>query len=170
MRGSKSIVSSAILSLAMWGAADASAATPPAFAKAPAAADCQKLGGEVSALIDSRKSSPNISAARSEFQVGIMECMEGNSVSANGHYLQAKDLLNSPVKKTPTPVAKAPEPIDADCQKSGGEVSALIDTSASSPNIAAARSVFQAGIMQCMEGDDAEANKLYSQAKAILKP
>ena len=170
MRGSKFIVSSAILSLAMWGAVDASAATPPAPAKAPAVADCQKLGGEVSAMIDSRRSSPNISAARSEFQVGIMECMEGDDASANGHYLQAKDLLSSPVKKAPTPVAKAPEPVEVDCQKTGSEISALIDTSARSPNIATARAVFQAGIMQCMEGDDAEANKLYSQAKSMLKP
>ena len=54
------------------------------------------MGGEVSALIDQRKDSPNIAQARSVFQVGIMECMEGSDDVANGHYQEAKNLLAGP--------------------------------------------------------------------------
>ena len=46
--------------------------------------------------------------------------------------------------------------------------SAIIDTAATSQNIAPARSVFQRGIMECMEGDDAAANKHYQEAKTLL--
>lgn len=66
---------------------------PVAHSTAPAQADCQKLGSDVSALIDQRRDSPNIAQARSVFQLGIMECMEGDDVVANQHYANAKRLL-----------------------------------------------------------------------------
>src|ERR1043165_7400236 len=55
-----------------------------------------------------------------------------------------------------------------DCQTFGSEVSVLIDKERASPNIASARAVFQRGIMNCMEGDSDEANKLYLEAKRLL--
>jgi hypothetical protein len=57
---------------------------------------------------------------------------------------------------------------DADCEKTGSDVSALIDASAMSPNISAARAVFQVGIMNCMEGRSDEANKQYQSARKLL--
>jgi hypothetical protein len=68
--------------------------------------DCRKAGNEVSSLIDNRTASPNLPAARAVFQVGIMECMEGDDVSANKHYEQAKELLASDAPVTPSPVEK----------------------------------------------------------------
>lgn len=165
MRGSKTILSSLILSAVLSGAAIA------APAKAPAEADCQRVGGEVSALIDANKTAPNIAAARSSFQLGIMECMESDNANANKHYQEAKTLLtgeNPPVPTAPRPGAAKTVVVEADCQRVGGDVSALIDTNRTSPNIAAARAVFQMGIMECMEGDDGTANKHYQQAKTLL--
>ena len=82
-------------------------AAPPAVRlSAPAQPDCQKMGSDVSVLIDQRKDSPNIAAARSVFQVGIMECMEGSDDLANKHYLDAKNLLAgaaSPTSSIRTP-------------------------------------------------------------------
>ena len=170
MRGSKLIVSSVILSAAVFGAAWAAPAAP---AKVPAVADCQQVGGEVSALIDTKTTSPNIAPARSTFQLGIMECMEGDDVAANRHYDQATALLTGIAPKPPVVPAKPavsvpPAVVTADCQKLGGEVSALIDAKTTSSNIAPARSVFQVGIMECMEGDDVAANRHYEQAKTLL--
>jgi len=170
MRGSKLIVSSVILSAAVFGSAWAAPAAP---ARAPVVADCQQVGGEVSALIDTKTTSPNIAPARSAFQLGIMECMEGDDVAANRHYDQATSLLTGVVPKPPVVPAKpavyvSPAAVAADCQKVGGEVSALIDTKTTSSNIAPARSAFQVGIMECMEGDDVAANKHYEQAKTLL--
>ncbi len=170
MRGSNRIVSSVILSMAVCGAA---MGAPGAPAKVPAVADCQQLGSEVSALIDTKTASPNIAPARSAFQIGIMECMEGNDAAANKHYEQAQALLTGVAPKPPVtpakpPVVAPPAAITADCQQVGGEVSALIDAKVASPNIASARSAFQVGIMECVEGDDAAANKHYEQAKTLL--
>lgn len=67
--------------------------TPAAHSTAPTQPDCQKLGSDVSALIDQRTDSPNIAKARAVFQLGIMECMEGDDVVANQHYTNAKKLL-----------------------------------------------------------------------------
>ena len=66
---------------------------PVVHSTAPAQPDCQKVGSDVSALIDQRKDSPNIAQARAVFQMGIMECMEGDDVVANQHYTDAKNLL-----------------------------------------------------------------------------
>ena len=98
----------ALFCAAMAGAAMAAPAaspgthTPPAVvhSTAPTQPDCQKMGSDVSALIDQRKDSPNIATARAVFQVGIMECMEGSDDAANKHYDQAKDLLAGPVNPT----------------------------------------------------------------------
>ena len=57
--------------------------------------DCRKAGNEVSALIDNRTGAQNLPAARAAFQVGVMECMEGDDTAANKHYEQAKQLLAS---------------------------------------------------------------------------
>jgi hypothetical protein len=165
MRASNTILSSLILSAVLSGAAIA------APAKAAPEADCQRVGGEVSALIDANKTAPNIAAARSSFQVGIMECMESDNTNANKHYQEAKTLLTGEqpaLPASPRPAAAKAAAIEADCQRVGGDVSALIDVNRTSPNIAAARSVFQMGIMECMEGDDANANKHYQQAKTLL--
>ena len=74
--------------------------TPAVHSTAPTQPDCQKLGSDVSALIDQRKESPNIAQARAVFQLGIMECMEGDDVVANQRYAAAKKLLaeNFPVR------------------------------------------------------------------------
>lgn len=73
-------------------AAPAKAAAQPVAVQA-APVDCRRFGGEVSALIDAKRSSPNIAAARAAFQFGIMDCMEGDDVAANKNYQQVKDLL-----------------------------------------------------------------------------
>lgn len=67
--------------------------TPAVHSTAPTQPDCQKLGSDVSALIDQRRDSPNIAQARAVFQLGIMECMEGDDVVADQHYTNAKNLL-----------------------------------------------------------------------------
>ena len=109
MRGSKYILSGLVLGASLWGAATGAPAATPANAPAAAVADvdCQKLGGEVSALIDKGTRSPNISAARAAFQVGIMECMEGDDAAANKHYLDAKKLLSDNQQKAPDSSPKA---------------------------------------------------------------
>jgi hypothetical protein len=171
MRVSMSIFSGAVLGVIVWGAAMAAPAVPRAVEK-----DCQKMGGEVSALIDARQTSSNISTARAIFQAGIMDCMEGDDVAANNHYQDAKNLLTTdqkatvtaPVKPAASAVTAATPVVEKGCQKLGGEVSALIDTSGTSPNISTARAVFQAGIMDCMEGDDVAASKHYLEAKNLL--
>jgi len=66
---------------------------PAAHSTATAQPDCQKVGSDVSALIDQRRDSPNIAQARAVFQMGIMECMEGDDVVANQRYTDAKKLL-----------------------------------------------------------------------------
>jgi hypothetical protein len=101
MRGSKSVVSSLILGLTLFGVAAAAPAAPPARAPVTVAVDCQKTGGEVSAMIDKERMSPNIAAARAAFQVGIMECMEGDDATANKHYEDAKKLLSNETSKAP---------------------------------------------------------------------
>ena len=101
MRGSKSLVSGLILGLAIFGVAAAAPVAPPAKALATAEADCLKVGGEVSKMIDKSAMSPNIAAARAAFQVGIMVCMEGDDATANKHYEDAKKLLTSETPKTP---------------------------------------------------------------------
>jgi hypothetical protein len=100
MRGSKMVLTGAVLAFGMWGAAIAAPAVVPAQ---PAVEDCQKMGGEVSALIDKQNTSPNLPAARSAFQVGIMECMDGDDAAANKHYQDAKKLLTEDQKVTPPP-------------------------------------------------------------------
>jgi hypothetical protein len=112
MRVPMSIVFTVITTAALYGTASAApAATYSAATKiAPSAgtqADCQKTGSDVSALIDKRIDSANISAARAAFQVGIMECMEGDNSAANQHYQQAKKLLASEQEApSPAPLQK----------------------------------------------------------------
>jgi|SRR5579871_5971418 len=101
MRDSKSLVSGLILGLAMFGVAAAAPAAPPAKAPVSAEADCQKIGGDVSKMIDKNATSPNIAAARAAFQMGIMVCMEGDDATANKHYDDAKKLLTSEAPKAP---------------------------------------------------------------------
>jgi hypothetical protein len=84
------------------------AAPPVVRSSAPSQPDCQKTGSDVSALIDQRKDSPNIAAARSVFQIGIMECMEGSDDAANQHYADAKTLLNG--QPAPTGSIRLPSP------------------------------------------------------------
>ena len=168
MRVSISILSGTVLGVIVWATAIASPAAAATVEK-----NCQKIGGEVSALIDTKGTSPNISTARAIFQAGIMECMEGDDVAANRDYRDAKNLLTNDQKATLVSPAKpsvtAAMPVaDKDCQKLGGEVSSLIDARQTSPNISTARAVFQAGIMDCMEGDDTAANKHYLEAKNLL--
>jgi hypothetical protein len=102
MRGSKSLISGLVLGLSLMGVAAAAPVAAPAKAPTAAAeADCQKTGGEVSALIDKSRASPNIAAARAAFQVGIMVCMEGDDATANKHYDDAKKLLSNETPKAP---------------------------------------------------------------------
>src|SRR5215475_11861726 len=102
MRGSKTILSSLILSAALSGFAIA------APAKVPAEADCQRVGGEVSALIDAKGTSPNIASARAAFQMGIMECMEGDNSNANKHYQDARALLTGEQPRVPVAPRSGP--------------------------------------------------------------
>lgn len=164
MRKVNGIISGAFLSLAFCGAAIA------APTGAAGSAECQQAGSEVSALIDAKAGSPNLPAARAAFQVGIMDCMEGNEASANNHYQEARRLLGEPAVLRPAPAKPAaPQTVVAkDCQQAGGEVSALIDARQASLNLPAARAAFQIGIMQCMEGDDIGAGKHYEEAKRLL--
>jgi hypothetical protein len=69
------------------------AVAPPA-ALVSAEIDCDKLGSEVSALIDAEISSPNISAARAAFELGVADCMFGQNGHAIVHYQQAQNLLS----------------------------------------------------------------------------
>ena len=101
MRGSKNLVSGFVLGLSLIGVAAAAPVAAPAKAPIAAEADCQKNGGEVSALIDKSRMSPNIAAARAAFQIGIMECMEGDDAKAIKHYDDAKKLLTNETPKAP---------------------------------------------------------------------
>ena len=99
----------------MWTAAAAAPANAPSpSVTTPAAsageADCQKVGGDVSALIDKGTRSPNVAAARAVFQVGIMECMDGDDAAANKHYDDAKKLLTNELQTAPV---TAPKPKQA---------------------------------------------------------
>ena len=111
MRMSNTIALSLAFSIAFCGMGFAAQTTAPAKTPAGASAtatatrvsieaDCQKFGGEVSALIDREKTSPNIASARSLFQRGIMDCMEGDQEAANSLYWQAKQLLDAGAAKT----------------------------------------------------------------------
>jgi hypothetical protein len=92
MRIAITIATAALASLSLCSAA----LTAPAATRNPVApvVDCRKSGNEVSALIDNKFGSPNLPAARAMFQIGVMECMEGDDVAANTHYEQAKALLD----------------------------------------------------------------------------
>lgn len=106
MRIAITIATAALASLSISSAALAAPVanhTPPA-----PVVDCRKAGNEVSALIDNKFGSPNLPAARAMFQVGVMECMEGDDVAANTHYEQAKDLLNGKLDTTPPVPAPLP--------------------------------------------------------------
>jgi heme oxygenase len=112
MRAAMSMVSGAVAIAVLWGTAIAAPATalagphtvaPPAEAKL----DWQKLGSDVSALIDKRLDSANISRARAAFQVGVMECMEGDNVGAANHYQEAKKLLASDREQVPISLPKS---------------------------------------------------------------
>jgi len=170
MIGFKKTVLSMILGAMFCGAAIAA----PAGTSPAADTECQRVGGEVSALIDASASAPNLPGARAAFQLGIMECMEGDDANASKHYQDAKTLLGKappppPVPLQPKPaVVPIPEVAGADCQKAGSDVSALIDTSVGAPNLPGARAVFQVGIMECIEGDVVAANKHYSDARKLL--
>jgi len=163
MRLPKTVASCLLFSMISWTAVSAA---EPAISQN----DCQKVGGEVSALIDSETASPNLPAARAVFQRGIMNCMEGDSDEANKLYLEAKKLLGNASFPTPASASAAPAPLvlEDNCQTLGSEVSALIDKERASSNIASVRAVFQRGVMACMEDDTAEANRLYREAKRVL--
>jgi hypothetical protein len=168
MRVSINMLAGAVFGVLVSGSVIAAPAATTTVEK-----DCQKVGGEVSALIDAKGTSPNISTARAVFQTGIMECTEGDDVAANKDYQDAKNLLTTDQKAifvapAKTPVIAATPVADKDCQKMGGEVSALIDARRTSPNLSTARAIFQAGVMDCMEGDDVAANKHYLQARNLL--
>ena len=105
MNSSTRILSGLAISVFLCGASIAATVTEPAHGQA--SSDCRKLGSEVSALIDSRTDSPNIAAARSVFQVGIMECMEGSDESASRHYQEVKTLLGGEQQK-PTASIRLP--------------------------------------------------------------
>ena len=109
MRIAIGIAVAVLASASFWNFALADpVATQNRTAPAAAAEDCRKTGNEVSALIDNRATSPNLPSARAVFQVGIMECMDGDEIAANTHYQQAKDLLNGRPTTAPAPAANVP--------------------------------------------------------------
>lgn len=91
------------LSVTLWGACFAAAAAAPAktLPSVTTQADCDKTGSDISALIDASATSPNISAARAAFQVGIMNCMEDEPDKANIRYEDARKLLGGDRPKAP---------------------------------------------------------------------
>jgi len=108
MRIAIGIAVAALASASFWSFALAEPATQNRTAPVAATEDCRKVGNEVSALIDNRATSPNLPSARAVFQVGIMECMDGDEIAANTHYQQAKDLLNGRPATAPAPAAHVP--------------------------------------------------------------
>ena len=80
------------------------AASPPTVGtlEAPGSTkiDCERFGSEVSALIDAEITSPNISAARAAFELGVADCMFGRGDHATIHYQQVQKLLNPDRPKT----------------------------------------------------------------------
>jgi hypothetical protein len=114
MRTGHSIATGLVFGLVLSGASFAAYAagtqTAPAATpvKAPAVeVSCEKTGSEVSALLDSSATSPNIAAARAMFQVGIMDCMEGQPEEAIKHYEDAKKLLSADRPAAPAKPAKS---------------------------------------------------------------
>ena len=107
MRIAMTIATAALASLTLSGAA--LAATTATHNPATPVVDCRKAGNEVSALIDNKTGSPNLPAARAMFQVGVMECMEGDDIAATTHYEQAKAMLGD----RPSSEAPAPAPTRA---------------------------------------------------------
>lgn len=102
MRIAITIATAALASLTLCSAG--LAATSTTHNPAAPVVDCRKAGNEVSALIDNKSGAPNLPAARAMFQVGVMECMEGDDVAANTHYEQAKALLNDrSLREAPAP-------------------------------------------------------------------
>jgi hypothetical protein len=55
--------------------------------------DCKAEGGKLNALLDEKRTSPNIARATAEFERGLAECMWGRFAAADGHYRQAHKLL-----------------------------------------------------------------------------
>ncbi len=161
----KRIATGLLMTLALCGGAFAATGTAKPTV---VPGDCQRSGANVSALIDSTTNSTNVAGARAAFQRGIMLCMEGDDVGANAVYQQATDMLTNTTTRPPVPAVSPTVANTADCQTTGATVSALIDSSGSSPNVAAARAAFQRGIMLCMEGDDLTANNVYETAKKLL--
>lgn len=104
MRIAIGIATAVLASAFVWSVARAEpTATHNPAAPSVTVQDCRKAGNEVSALIDNRPTSPNLPAARAVFQVGIMECMEGDDVAANTHYEEAKALLDGRQAPISTP-------------------------------------------------------------------
>ena len=96
MRSSIGILTNLIAASVLCGAAIAApAGTHNSGTVTSVGQDCRKAGNEVSALIDNRTRAQNLPAARAAFQVGVMECMEGDGTAANKHYEQVKQLLAS---------------------------------------------------------------------------
>ena len=159
------IASGLLLSATLWSGAFAAQVATTAAAPSM---DCRWVGNTVSALIDSSASSPNLAAAQAAFQLGIMECMEGDDDAANEFYQKSAALLTGNPPSGVLAQVAPPAQVAADCQTVGASVSALIDASPMSPNISAAKAAFQRGIMECMEGDDIAANEVYQEAKTFL--
>jgi hypothetical protein len=87
------------LGVTLWSTGFAAAATPAKPLPSVATqADCEKTGSDISALIDASSTSPNISAAKAVFQVGIMNCMEDEPDKANIRYEDARKLLGDRTK------------------------------------------------------------------------
>jgi hypothetical protein len=107
MRTGIGILSTVFATAAIWGVAVAQPAERYTTTQPPAVTqDCRKAGNEVSALIDNRVGAPNLPAARAAFQIGVMECMEGDDSAASKHYQQAKELLAADRPATPAVPAK----------------------------------------------------------------
>jgi len=97
MREPMIIVASVILSVTLSTTAAAAAHPAPR----PASTDCRTVEKDVSTLMETRTTSPNISAAKLLFQVGHMKCLEGYDDDANKNYAAVKKLLNSDQQRVP---------------------------------------------------------------------
>src|ERR1700686_1452247 len=103
MRRSNIITAGLFFSIILWetGFSPHAPTSAKALPSVATQADCEKTGSDKSALIDASATSPNLSAARAVFEVGIMNCMEDEPDKANIRYEDARKLLGGDRPKAP---------------------------------------------------------------------
>ena len=98
MRTATTLLGGTLLSIAVSAAAWAAAHPPPSPKPVE---DCRKVEKEVGILMDARSRAPKISEAKFRFQLGHMQCLEGDDVAANMNYGEVKKLLANDTRVEP---------------------------------------------------------------------